>query len=99
MDEKFINAWEHVELSWRIFKHHNLQYGYYPDVLGSEMWLKEIPGSIDNSSIGQQDNPDRLKVIIDGLEYWKTKDPNFPAQHNLDHYKGALDAITATTNP
>ena len=93
MDENFINAWEHVEHTWRILKYHNLRYGYYPDVLGSEEWLKEIPGSIDNSSIGQQDNPARIKIILDGLHYWKKKDADFPAQHTLDHYANLLQEM------
>jgi GT2 family glycosyltransferase len=93
MDENFVNAWEHVEHSWRIMKHHKVPYGYWPDVLGSENWLKEIPGSIQNSSIGEQDNPERLKVIIDGLEYWKSIDDEFPAQHTLDHYLKSLQKM------
>lgn len=90
MDENFINAWEHVEHTWRIFKYHDLEYGYYPDVIGSKEFIKEIPGSIDNSSIGQQDNAPRIKVIITGLEYWKKKDKDFPAQHTLDYFVNIL---------
>lgn len=90
MDEGFKNAWEHVEHSWRILKSHNVPYGYWPDVLGSETLLKEIPGSIDKSSIGKQDTPERLRVIVDGLLYWKGIDKNFPAQHTLEIYQKAL---------
>lgn len=93
MDEKFYNAWEHVEHTWRIFKYHDLEYGYYPDVIGSKDFLGEIPGSIDNSSIGQQDNPKRVKVIITGLEYWKKKDKDFPAQHTLDYFNNILKEL------
>ena len=94
MDENFVNAWEHVEHTWRIMQHHKLPYGYYPDVIGSEHWLKEIPGSIESSAIGQQDNPRRIQQIVDGLEYWKQKDDSFPAQHTLDYYLGFLHDIT-----
>ena len=90
MDENFKNAWEHVEHSWRILKSHKVPYGYWPDVLGSETLLKEIPGSIDKSSIGGQDTPERLRVIVDGLLYWKKKDKDFPAQHTLEIYQKAL---------
>lgn len=90
MDEGFNNAWEHVEHSWRIMKHHKMPYGYWPDVLGSEELLKEIPGSIDKSSIGGQETPERLRVIVDGLLYWKKKDKDFPAQHTLEIYQTAL---------
>lgn len=95
MDENFVNAFEHVEHSWRIMKSHNVPYGYWPDVMGSESVLKEIPGSIDNSSIGKQDNPKRIRVIIAGLNYWKQKDPDFPAQHTLDYYNGILTEMIA----
>lgn len=95
MDENFKNAWEHVEHTWRIFKHHNMPFGYYPDVAGSHEWLKEIPGSIDNSAIGAQDNPERIKTIIEGLEYWKGKDDQFPAQHTLEYYKGVLNDLNS----
>lgn len=90
MDENFKNAWEHVEHSWRILKSHKVPYGYWPDVLDSETMLKEIPGSIEKSSIGGQDTPERLRVIVDGLLYWKKKDKDFPAQHTLDIYQKAL---------
>lgn len=87
MDEKFINAWEHVEHTRRSMLSHGVPYGYYPDVVGSRESIREQEGSIDHSSIGQQDNPKRIKVIITGLEYWKKKEgKDFPAQHTLDHY-------------
>lgn len=93
MDENFVNAWEHVEHSWRIMKHHKMPYGYWPDVVESRKLIKEVKGSIDNSSIGAQDNPDRIKVIIKGLEYWKKKDKKFPAQHTLDYYTNLLQEM------
>lgn len=90
MDEGFNNAWEHVEHSWRILKHHKMPYGYWPDVLGSEELLREIPGSIEKSSIGGQESPERLRVIVDGLIHWKKIDKDFPAQHTLEFYQTAL---------
>ncbi len=86
MDENFMNAWEHVEHTWRIAKSHSMSYGIYPDVLGSADWIKEQDGAIENSSIGSPDEPERIKVIIAGLEYWKQKDKEFPAQHTLDYF-------------
>jgi len=90
MDEGFDNAWEHVEHTHRIFKSFELPYGYYPDVVGSRDFIKEIPGSINNSSIGILDDPKRIKVIIKGLEYWKKKEKGFPAQHTLDYFTNLL---------
>jgi GT2 family glycosyltransferase len=97
MDENFKNAWEHVEHSWRIMKKRGLDYGYWPDVLGSEEWLGEIPGSIDNSAIGGQESRERIEVILKGLEYWQSKDKDFPAEHTLDIYRKALHDFNSTT--
>lgn len=94
MDENFHNAWEHVEHSWRIAQYHNIPYGYWPDVIASWKHLVEIPGSIDGSSIGTQQDPKRLRVIIDGLEYWKKKDGKiYPAQHTLDYFVNCLKQV------
>lgn len=84
-DERFINAWEHVEHSWRVAKA-----GYTPrwgmsvaDLTKSKRYLKEIPGSIENSSI--RPRTDWMANNINGLIYWKQKSPrDFPLQHILD---------------
>lgn len=84
-DEHFINAWEHVEHSWRIAKA-----GYTPrwgmsvaDLTKSKRYLREIPGSIENSSI--KPRTDWMANNINGLIYWKQKSPrDFPLQHILD---------------
>lgn len=87
MDENFVNAWEHVEHTRRSMLSHDVPYGYYPDVVGSKESIREQEDSINHSSIGQQDNPKRIKIIIKGLKYWKNKEGKaFPAQHTLDNY-------------
>ena len=51
-DTFFQNAWEHVELCQRAIKKNYLPaFWWFPDVEGSDELLKEIPGSIQNSSI------------------------------------------------
>jgi len=51
-DTFFKNAWEHVELCQRaIAKNYLPAFWWFPDVEGSDEMLKEIPGSIQNSSI------------------------------------------------
>lgn len=52
LDEELYNAWEHVEHTERI-ANAGLTYPfwYFADLYGSEYYLEEIPGSIDNSSI------------------------------------------------
>lgn len=51
-DEYFQNAWEHVELCQRGIKKGLLPaFWWFPDVAGSENWITEVAGSIQNSSI------------------------------------------------
>lgn len=73
MDENFKNAWEHVEHTNRLG---NLgltsPFGFFADARGSDKWLKEIPGSIDQSAIRPQ--ADWQKRIDEGYDYWKAKD-------------------------
>lgn len=75
-DENFKNCWEHVEIELRAF-----QEGYAPnggahrfvDVVGSEQWLSEIPGSIEKSSI--RPRADWHDNIRNGLIYWRDNKP------------------------
>jgi len=70
LDERFRNAWEHV--------HHELTLGVepyrYPDIAHSADYLKEIPGSIEKSSI--RPLPDWQSNIRQGLIMWKDTDPD-----------------------
>lgn len=77
-DENFKNAYEHVEHSWRIFKEH-LTYGWWPDVMDSQLWLREQPGALENSSIRDPDG-NWQKRISEALAYWRSKDPDCPAK-------------------
>jgi hypothetical protein len=78
-DETFVNSWDHVEHTLRL----SLA-GFHPlppepyelraaDATGSENWLKEIPGSIENTSIPhtEQWKVDRAR----GREHWKAMRP------------------------
>jgi len=75
-DENLYNAWEHVEHELRL-----MQLGYmpgcsagrYPDVLGSEHWLRELPNAIERSSI--RPRPDWDANIRQGLRYWRDAKP------------------------
>lgn len=78
-DEHFKNAWEHVEFSQRIGdKGYTSPFWAFADCHGSGDLLKEIPESIKNSSI--RPNPDWMKNVKEGLEYWQSKDPNCPIE-------------------
>jgi len=78
-DEKFHNAWEHVELSWRLAQHNYSSWPLAADARDSKQWLQEIPGSIENSSI--RHTPEWRANVWDGFDYWKEKDPAFPLAH------------------
>jgi len=78
-DEAFVNSWDHVEHTLRL----SLA-GFHPlppepyalraaDATGSENWLREIPGSIENTSIPHTEQwiADRLR----GRQHWKATYP------------------------
>lgn len=72
IDENFYNAWEHVALTFDII---NLglhpPFWYFADVPDSDLYLCEIPGSIEQSSI--RPRADWRPNIEKGKEYWIRK--------------------------
>jgi GT2 family glycosyltransferase len=98
-DENFHNAYEHVELTWRFVKAGlTTPWGAFADATGSEKWIKEIPGSIENSSIRK--TKDWAYNSIKALSYWEQKDPEFPLKHILEALLDGIkkDDITTSTN-
>lgn len=87
MDESFRNAYEHVEHTHRIaLAELTTDWPYFADVRGSKDWIVEQEGSIENSSIRK--NKAWAKNIVQGLIYWKKKDPaNFPLEEELRRIK------------
>lgn len=82
-DEEMVNAYEHVELTWRLAQaRRTTPWGYFADVKGSKDWLQEISDSIENSSISKTE--DWALRTCKALVHWRDKDPNFPLQHTLD---------------
>ena len=80
MDEKFHNAWEHVEHSYRIVKANLLPgYWWWPDVANSYDYLDELACSEENSTIRWEDpktktpKPDWQKNIQEGMEHFINK--------------------------
>lgn len=79
-DETFVNSWDHVEHTLRL----SLA-GFHPlppepyelraaDATGSENWLKEIPGSIENTSIPHTEQWKVDRAL--GRAYWKATYPD-----------------------
>lgn len=78
MDENFHNAYEHIEHSWRIYKDY-FNYGLWPDVMGSEEWIRPQKDAIKNSSI-RKDEEKWKDNIRKSLAYWRAKDPECPVE-------------------
>ncbi len=73
-DENFVNAWEHVEHTLRLgLLGYTCSGRLAADAKGSQDWIEEIPGSIDNSSI--RPRSDWQENIERGREYWLRTKP------------------------
>lgn len=72
IDEEFVNAWEHVEFTYRIAElGMTTPFWFFADHPASHLLLKEIEGSIDNSSIRPLDS--WQSNISKGRDYWISK--------------------------
>lgn len=73
-DENFRNSWEHVEHSQRLARlGYTSAWPLNADATGSENWLHEQPGAIDNSSI--RHSPEWLADFDRGQHYWRANMP------------------------
>ena len=77
-DEMYINAWEHVDLTYRIIKAGmHPPFWWFADVWDSTQFLKEIEGALENSTISK----DAIKWeenIVKGREYYKQVHGHYP---------------------
>lgn len=88
-DENFTNAFEHVEHTYRIAKAgYAAPWPTHADLTKSREYLKEIPNSIENSSIRVRE--DWVPNIVSALEYWNDKDEDFPYKDKLIEFKKEL---------
>jgi glycosyltransferase involved in cell wall biosynthesis len=56
-DENYTNAFEHIDFAYNLSqKNVAPPFWYFPDLLNSEEYLTDIPGSNDNSSISNREN-------------------------------------------
>lgn len=82
-DENFKNAFEHVEHTFRVSRAGlTTPFPTYPDVKKSKDYLREIPQSIENSSIRVR--KDWLSNVLSALVYWNSKSKFFPYKDKLD---------------
>lgn len=77
-DEQFFNAWEHVDLTYRIIKAgYHPPFWWFADIYNSHQYLTEAPGAIDNSSIaGKKEQWE--KNVYGGREKYKLKHGHYP---------------------
>jgi GT2 family glycosyltransferase len=77
-DEQFFNAWEHVDLTYRIIKAgYHPPFWWFADIYNSQEYLTEAPGAIDNSSIaGKKEQWE--KNVYGGREKYKLKHGHYP---------------------
>lgn len=70
LDERMFNAFEHVELEIRL----GMTPHQFPDITNSAEYIKEIPGSIEKSSIRPRN--DWASSIKSSLTYWRDEKPD-----------------------
>lgn len=77
-DERFYNAWEHVDLTYRIIKAgYHPQFWHFADVANSDKLISEAPGAIEDSSIAK-DTEQWRKNVYGGREVYKEKHSHYP---------------------
>lgn len=73
LDEHFYNAWEHVEHTARIAREGlTSPFWLFADHKNSQEWIEEQPNALESSVI--RNNPDWNTKMLEGLQYWKSKD-------------------------
>lgn len=79
-DERFHNAWEHVELTYRIIKAGlHPPFWWFADLYDSTEYVREIEGAIENSSIAN--NKEQWKKnVSEGAAWYKHLHGHYPAQ-------------------
>lgn len=79
-DEHFYNAWEHVELTYRISKAGlHTPFWWFADLWDSTQYLREIEGAIENSVIAK-DTEQWKKNVGEGAAWYKHIHGHYPAQ-------------------
>jgi predicted O-methyltransferase YrrM len=92
-DERFYNAWEHVDLTYRIIKAgYHPPFWYFADVANSDKLISEAPNAITDSSIAK-DTKQWEKNVYGGREIYKEKHGHYPNQPPFNTPENALKII------
>jgi GT2 family glycosyltransferase len=91
-DEQFYNAWEHVDLTYRIIKAgYHPPFWWFADIHNSHEYLTEAPGAIDNSSIASKQEQ-WAKNVYGGREKYRVKHGHYP---NALPYMHSLNEVVS----
>lgn len=93
IDEKFYNAWEHVDHTYRIIKAGmHPPFWYFADLVDSDKLLTEAPNAINSSSIAQKTDQWH-KNVMSGRDYYKEKHGHYPNMPPLISEKETLNIL------
>lgn len=97
-DEQFYNAWEHVDLTYRIIKAgYHPPFWYFADVANSDKLISEAPNAITDSSIAK-DTKQWEKNVYGGREIYKQKHGHYPNQPPYSSKEEAVRRIKELKN-
>jgi len=97
-DEQFYNAWEHVDLTYRIIKAgYHPPFWWFADIFDSHKFLTEAPGAIDNSSIANK-KEQWEKNVYGGREKYKIKHGHYPNQPPFFSEQQVIDTLKKLKN-
>jgi len=92
-DDQFYNAWEHVDLTYRIAKAgFHPPFWWFADLANSHELLTEAPGAIDQSSIANK-KEEWIKNVYGGREKYLTKHGHYPNQPPLYSEVQVIDIL------
>jgi GT2 family glycosyltransferase len=97
-DEAFFNAWEHVDLTYRIIKAgYHPPFWYFADVANSDKLISEAPNAITDSKIAK-DTKQWEKNVYGGREIYKNKHGHYPNQPPYSNKEQAISIIKELKN-
>jgi predicted O-methyltransferase YrrM len=92
-DERFYNAWEHVDLTYRIIKAgYHPPFWWFADVANSDKLISEAPTAIKDSSIAK-DTKQWEKNVFEGREIYKQKHNHYPNMPPVSDRNNALKYV------
>ena len=92
-DDQFYNAWEHVDLTYRIIKAgYHPPFWWFADIANSQELLTEAPGAIDQSSIANKKD-EWHKNVYGGREKYLIKHGHYPNNPPYNSEQTVIDWI------